>query len=343
MFAVRTFSMTVVIHFVGSLAWAQQIETVAAPTADSAQAATSSSEGETKASAADVALPPLLVARCADGSSLKLRLIDATITLNTDYGLLEIPTADIVGIDFATRQQDGVPDRVKAAIEKLGDNDYDIREAASTELLSLAEAAYPALVAIAEDGGDAEAVHRAELLIEQIKETIREEDLETRDDDLIYTRKSQISGTIDRASLKVETGLFGEQQLRLIMLRRISDGSADEQIDNVLPDPGSLSGYQQQVGKTFYFRLASAIANNRNTNVWGTEIYTLDSSLSRAAIHAGLLKPGETKVIGVTIMGPQQSFVGSVQNGITSSNYAAFPGGFKFKTKSTRGTRPGCG
>ena len=32
--------------------------------------------------------------------------------------------------------------------------------------------------------------------------------------------------------------------------------------------------------------------------VWGTNVYTLDSTLALAAVHAGLLKTGESKVVG---------------------------------------------
>jgi hypothetical protein len=199
------------------------------------------------------------------------------------------------------------------------------------------QVAYPALVAIsAAQSDDAEVVHRAELLVDQIRKTLPPEELEVREYDLVYTSKSQIGGTIDLPSLKVETGPFGQQQVKLDMLRRIATGATEEQVvGNVLPDPGTLSSYQGQVGKTVYFRVAAPAAGNRNGFVWGTDVYTLDSTLWMAAVHAGLLQPGQTKVLGVTLLGPQNAFAASNRNGITSGNWANYPGGFRFKTKPT--------
>ena len=51
-----------------------------------------------------------------------------------------------------------------------------------------------------------------------------------------------------------------------------------------------------------------------------------------AAIHAGLLQPGQTKAVGVTILGPQTAFAGSHRNNITSGDWSTFPGAFRFKT-----------
>ena len=37
--------------------------------------------------------------------------------------------------------------------------------------------------------------------------------------------------------------------------------------------------------------------------VWGTDMYTDDSATSTAAVHAGVLKPGETGLVKITIVG----------------------------------------
>jgi hypothetical protein len=327
---------------IGSLALAEEIRVLrqAAPPAPMATApenpsAANPTSGAAQDSASSSQRRGTLDARCADGSLLKVRLLDGKIPLKTDYGLMEIPVADILRIDFATRQPDDVQKKVRAAIERLGADEYEDREAASVELLGLPQAAYPALIAIVgAQSDDAEVLHRAEQLVDQIRKTVPGEELEARDYDVIYTSKSQMGGKIDLESLKVDTGPFGQQQLKLLMLRRVSAGPIDdEQVANVLPDPGSLTAYQAQVGKTYYFRVSGA--GNRNGFVWGTDVYTLDSTLSMAAMHAGLLQPGQTKVIGVTILGPQNAFAGSTRNGITSSNWSAYPGGFRFKSRPT--------
>jgi len=59
--------------------------------------------------------------------------------------------------------------------------------------------------------------------------------------------------------------------------------------------------------------------------VWGSSPYTSDSDLAKAAVHAGLLTPGQTKMLRVTYLGPQSSFTGSTQNGVTTWSYGFWP------------------
>jgi RNA polymerase sigma factor (sigma-70 family) len=53
--------------------------------------------------------------------------------------------------------------------------------------------------------------------------------------------------------------------------------------------------------------------------VSGTDLYFYDSHLDTAAVHAGLVKPGEKAVITVTVVKCPKSGVGSIQNGVKSS------------------------
>ncbi len=64
-------------------------------------------------------------------------------------------------------------------------------------------------------------------------------------------------------------------------------------------------------------------------NVWGTDIYTDDSSICEAAVHAGVIgRDGGT--VHYERLGARQSFRGSARNGVSSSDYAAWPGSFRF-------------
>ncbi|MDR7855555.1 stalk domain-containing protein [Tissierella sp.] len=65
-------------------------------------------------------------------------------------------------------------------------------------------------------------------------------------------------------------------------------------------------------------------------SAWGTGIYSDDSDIGVAAVHAGILKAGETKSIKITILPGQNSYVGSLKNGIETYDYPAFDGSFKF-------------
>ncbi len=74
------------------------------------------------------------------------------------------------------------------------------------------------------------------------------------------------------------------------------------------------------IGATFYFR----VVGSADGPVWGTDIYAGDSALATAAVHAGLVKPGETAIIKVTVVPPLTQYQGSEQNGITSNDFGRF-------------------
>jgi hypothetical protein len=129
--------------------------------------------------------------------------------------------------------------------------------------------------------------------------------------------------------LKVHTYQFGELPLKLADLRSLRSMSAaaepEAETRTALADPGNLMSLQAQVGKTFFIRVTGAV----NGSVWGTDVYTADSSLAAAAVHAGAVQPGQTAVVKVTMSPPQPAFAGSTRNGVTSSAYGAFTGAFR--------------
>ena len=90
--------------------------------------------------------------------------------------------------------------------------------------------------------------------------------------------------------------------------------------------PHNLVDYRNRVGQTYFF----VITGKTGRNIWGTNIYTDDSNLAVAAVHAGAIKNGETKVISVEIVSGQLTYQGSRQNGIVSSSYSAWAGSYLF-------------
>jgi len=65
-------------------------------------------------------------------------------------------------------------------------------------------------------------------------------------------------------------------------------------------------------------------------SVWGTGIYTTDSRVCRAAVHAGIIAPGGGVVSVVPAPG-QDSYFGSMANGITTSSYGPWGSSFTFR------------
>jgi hypothetical protein len=84
--------------------------------------------------------------------------------------------------------------------------------------------------------------------------------------------------------------------------------------------PVNLVALGDQIGQTFYFR----VQGEEDGRVWGTEVYTGDSTLAAAAVHAGAVEPGETRVVKITIVEPLSQYQGSTRHGITSDSYGPY-------------------
>ena len=79
------------------------------------------------------------------------------------------------------------------------------------------------------------------------------------------------------------------------------------------------------VGRTFFFR----VTGSSGGSIWGTDVYTADSTLAVAPVHAGVLKLGQTGIVKVTILPPKTSYQASTRNGIQSGQWNEFPGSYK--------------
>ena len=84
--------------------------------------------------------------------------------------------------------------------------------------------------------------------------------------------------------------------------------------------PARIQDLCDTPGTTYYFRVTGAA----DGSVWGTDVYTGDSVLASAAVHAGAVKAGEPAVVRVTVMPPLGQYQGSVRNGVTSHDYGRF-------------------
>jgi hypothetical protein len=66
------------------------------------------------------------------------------------------------------------------------------------------------------------------------------------------------------------------------------------------------------------------------STVWGVEVYTDDSSVCSAAVHAGLITLADGGRVVVEIRPGQDTYEGSAANGVTTLEYASWPGSFVF-------------
>jgi hypothetical protein len=102
----------------------------------------------------------------------------------------------------------------------------------------------------------------------------------------------------------------------------------------VRPDPGAVSAQAADIGKTFLYEVTGTTTGS----VWGTEVYTSDTNLGTAAVHQGLLKPGEKDILKVKIIAGQTQYMGTTKNGVTSMPYGEWNTSFVISRPSL--TRP---
>jgi LCCL domain len=89
--------------------------------------------------------------------------------------------------------------------------------------------------------------------------------------------------------------------------------------------PDNLVALGHQIGHTFYFR----VHGEETGPVWGTDIYTADSALPAAAVHAGAVELGATRVVKVTIVPPPAQYHGSTRNDIVSQSYGHYRAAYR--------------
>lgn len=119
-------------------------------------------------------------------------------------------------------------------------------------------------------------------------------------------------------------GTYGPQTCdAVLVLESVGTGEDGFQI---LPDPGNMMGYRGQVGTVLVFELVGSTGGA----VWGSGVYTDDSSVATAAVHAGVLAPGESGLVTIEVLGGQPTYPGTASNGVTSSNYGSWDGSFQF-------------
>lgn len=91
-------------------------------------------------------------------------------------------------------------------------------------------------------------------------------------------------------------------------------------------EPIRMSLFRQRVGETLSF----AIRGRSDQSVWGTATYTDDSALETAAVHVGILLPGQTGIVKVRVLPGQDKYEGTRQNDVQSNAYGRHDGSYRF-------------
>jgi hypothetical protein len=85
--------------------------------------------------------------------------------------------------------------------------------------------------------------------------------------------------------------------------------------------------YRGQVGSQYTFRFP---AGGTEYAIWGTDVYTDDSDIGTAAVHAGLITFAAGGTVTIEIADGQSSYTGSTRNGVTSGDWGEWYGSFIF-------------
>ncbi len=116
------------------------------------------------------------------------------------------------------------------------------------------------------------------------------------------------------------------------LLSMSRNGSAAQNLYGVWSEPVEVTyfnryaGTASEVGKIVYFRVKGA----DNGRVWGTQVYTNDSDLATAAVHAGVLSVDQSGIVAVRILPGQSEYEASIRNGITSNSYGGYDCSYEF-------------
>lgn len=129
-------------------------------------------------------------------------------------------------------------------------------------------------------------------------------------------------------------------QIRPLQTSYLKDGKLDEALAirdairqlrslglNAMADPGNLVAYQDKVNQQFVFEVIGAAQGP----LWGSDIYTLDSSLACAAVHAGAVAVGQKAAVRVAIQdtSAMSDFEGTQRHGANSYPWGPYPVGFR--------------
>jgi len=99
-----------------------------------------------------------------------------------------------------------------------------------------------------------------------------------------------------------------------------------ETITTIPDETANMINYRNKPG--YYIK---SVTGNVSGRLWGNDIYTDDSNIATAAVHAGFVKDKETKKLLIQTLPGQNSYTGTTKNGVTSNNFNKWDGGsYKF-------------
>ena len=83
---------------------------------------------------------------------------------------------------------------------------------------------------------------------------------------------------------------------------------------------------ESDIGKIYRITITGTVGGA----IWGTDIYTSDSYIPCAAVHAGFIANGETKEVYIKVVQGLNEYIGSTRNGVSTSGYGGWGLSYQF-------------
>ncbi len=164
--------------------------------------------------------PPEYDCRFDDGSVVRLTVGASVLTVDSKFGRMTVPLAEVKKVEMGFRYPAGVQAKVRQAVEDLGSTNFRTREAAQKSLLDLGEYAVP-LVKAGTASGVPEVAERCVVILRAITATLPEEKSDPVMEDVITTDEMVLRGKITSDSFKATTKYFGETTVKLVDVREL--------------------------------------------------------------------------------------------------------------------------
>lgn len=171
---------------------------------------------------------PQAAVKFHDGSTVYVTVKTPTLDVETKYGRLSVPFADVQHVQFGAHFKPGDDERLQELLNKLGDENVKVREAATKGIQQLGPAAYPFLRS---DAKDVEVRQRSALLSVWFHQRFPKDRLLPSRDDTVSTPDGRLSGRITTPAILVESPHLGEMKLNLFDLSSLRSVSKPAELN----------------------------------------------------------------------------------------------------------------
>ncbi len=271
--------------------------------------------------------------RASDGKYHKVTPTEAELTIETRFGTVKVPMNEVKRLEFGLRASDAQKKALADALADVLGGNGRTREAGKEALIDLGLLAYPE-VTRALKTAPKEALPHLKMVHDKLKRQIGEDD-DPADADVVYTTDgSKLSGKLSPEAVRVKFG-DGEKAIKWTDARVLAFGDilVEEKVEVVTLGANGIHGLMQT---HFEKVVAVEVTGVIGGSVWGSNPYTTDSTFGAAAVHAGVLKEGETGVVKIKVRADLGGYVGSTQNGVTTGPWGAYQGCYEIISKSKK-------